>query len=73
MKNNSSEIVLDAIVTEALPNAMFRVKLANEHEVLCTICGKIRKNNIRVILGDRVQIGLSIYDNTRGRILYRYK
>lgn len=72
-KTNPSEIVVKGEVQEALPNAMFRVKLQNDAIVLCTICGKIRKNNIRILPGDIVDVGVSIYDMTRGRINYRYK
>lgn len=70
-KTNSSEIVVEGTVIEAFPNAMFDIQLDNGSIVKCTICGKIRKNNIRILLGDRVQIGLGIYDLSRGRILYR--
>lgn len=70
-KTNLSEVVLEGTVMEARPNAMFDVKLDNDQMVLCTICGKIRVNHIRILPGDRVQIGISIYDMTRGRILYR--
>lgn len=70
-KVNESEVVVEGTVIEARPNAMFDVKLDNDLIVLCTICGKIRMNHIRILPGDRVQIGLSIYDMTKGRILYR--
>jgi len=66
-------IEVEGIVTEALPNAMFRVELANGHKVLAHISGKIRMNYIRVLPGDRVLIELSPYDLTRGRITYRFK
>lgn len=72
-KTNPSEIVVEGTINEAYPNAMFDVLLDNGQMVKCTICGKIRKNNIRILLGDRVQIGLSIYDLSKGRILYRLK
>lgn len=72
-KTNSSEIVVEGTIIEAFPNAMFDVELDNGSIVKCTICGKIRKNKIRILLGDRVQLGLSIYDLTKGRILYRLK
>lgn len=72
-KTNNSEIVVEGTVIEAFPNAMFDVELDNGNVAKCTICGKIRKNNIRILLGDRVQIGLSLYDLTKGRILYRLK
>ena len=60
-------------VTELLPNAMFRVKLDNEHEVLAHTSGKMRKNRIRVLLGDRVNVEMTPYDLTKGRITFRYK
>ena len=72
-KNNVFEVVVNGIVEEAFPNAQFKVRLENDDLVFCTICGKIRKNNIRIILGDKVQVGLSIYDLNKGRILYRNK
>ncbi len=58
---------------EALPNAMFRVELANGHVVLAHISGKIRMHYIRVLPGDRVLVELSPYDLNRGRIVYRFK
>ncbi|HVA65103.1 MAG TPA: translation initiation factor IF-1 [Terriglobales bacterium] len=60
-------------VLEPLPNGMFKVELENHHLVLAHISGKIRKNYIRILAGDRVAIELSPYDLTRGRIVYRYK
>ncbi|MDY7040642.1 MAG: translation initiation factor IF-1 [Chloroflexota bacterium] len=60
-------------VIEALPNAMFRVRLDTGHEVLAHISGKMRMYYIRILLGDKVQIELSPYDLSRGRIVYRYK
>lgn len=66
-------IELQAVVVETLPNATFRVKLDNEHIVLAHISGKMRKNFIRILPGDRVQVELSPYDLTRGRITYRFK
>lgn len=70
-KQNLSEVVVEGTVIEARANAMFDVKLDNEQTVLCTICGKIRMNRIRILPGDKVVCGLSIYDLSRGRILYR--
>jgi translation initiation factor IF-1 len=61
------------VVLESLPNAMFRVELENRHRVLAHVSGKMRKNFIRILTGDRVLIELSPYDLTRGRITYRYK
>jgi translation initiation factor IF-1 len=66
-------IEVTGIVREALPNAMFRVELENRHRVLAHVSGKMRKNFIRILTGDRVLIELSPYDLTRGRITYRYK
>ncbi|HHT28204.1 MAG TPA: translation initiation factor IF-1 [Firmicutes bacterium] len=66
-------IEVEGTVLEALPNAMFRVKLENNHEVLAHISGKMRMNFIRILPGDRVTIELSPYDLTRGRITYRKK
>ena len=62
-----------AVVIEPLPNAMFRVELENKHRVLAHISGKMRKNFIRILPGDKVAVELSPYDLTRGRIVYRYK
>ncbi len=66
-------IEVEGVVVEALPNAMFRVELANGHKVLAHISGKIRVHYIRVLPGDKVLIELSPYDLTRGRITYRFK
>jgi len=60
-------------VIEALPNAMFRVELENKHQVLAHVSGKMRKNFIRILPGDKVAVELSPYDLNRGRIVYRYK
>ncbi len=61
------------VVTELLPNAMFRVTLENEHEVLAHTSGKMRKNRIRVLAGDSVTVEMTPYDLTKGRITYRFK
>jgi len=66
-------IEVEGIVTEALPNAMFRVELPNGHQVLAHISGKIRVHYIRILPGDKVLIELSPYDLGRGRITYRLK
>ena len=66
-------IIVRGEVTETLPNATFKVILENGHEVLSHISGKIRKNNIKILLGDKVDVELSPYDLTRGRISFRYK
>jgi translation initiation factor IF-1 len=70
-KEDAIEVM--ATVVEPLPNAMFRVELENKHQVLAHISGKMRKNFIRILAGDRVAVELSPYDLTRGRIVYRYK
>jgi len=66
-------IEVEGEVIEPLPNAMFRVKLDNDHIVLAHISGKMRKYYIRILPGDRVTVELSPYDLTRGRITYREK
>ncbi|RMG83718.1 MAG: translation initiation factor IF-1 [Bacteroidetes bacterium] len=63
----------DGIIEEALSNAMFRVRLENDHQIVATISGKMRMNYIRILPGDRVAVEMSPYDLTRGRITYRYK
>ena len=63
----------DGVITEALSNAMFRVKLENEHVIIATISGKMRMNYIRILPGDKVAVEISPYDLSRGRIIYRYK
>jgi len=70
-KEQSLEV--EGVVTETLPNAMFRVRLQGEHMVLAHVSGKIRMNFIKILPGDRVLVELSPYDLSRGRILYRYK
>ena len=66
-------IEVSGVVLESLPNAMFRVELDNKHQVLAHVYGKMRKNFIRILTGDRVLVELSPYDLARGRITYRYK
>uniref|UniRef100_A0A6U1NIU1 Translation initiation factor IF-1, chloroplastic n=1 Tax=Fibrocapsa japonica TaxID=94617 RepID=A0A6U1NIU1_9STRA len=67
-------IEVEGVVKESLPNAMFRVELeANQNVILCTISGKIRKNFVKVLVGDSVRVELSPYDLTRGRITFRYR
>ena len=61
------------VVTELLPNAMFRVKLENEHEIIAHTAGRMRKNRIRVLTGDKVLVEMTPYDLTKGRITYRFK
>lgn len=64
-------IVVEGVVIEALPNAMFRVELENGVVVLCMASGKMRKNYIKIIVGDRVTVEMTPYDLTRGRIVTR--
>jgi len=66
-------IQVEGTVLETLPNAMFKVELENEFEVLAHVSGKMRKFFIRILPGDKVKLELSPYDLTRGRITYRYK
>jgi len=63
----------DGIIEEALLNAMFRVRLENDHQILATISGKMRMHYIRILPGDKVSVEMSPYDLSRGRIIYRYK
>ena len=66
-------IEFEGTIIESLPNAMFQVQLENGHEILAHISGKIRKNFIRILPGDKVKVELTPYDLTRGRITYRLK
>jgi translation initiation factor IF-1 len=66
-------IELEGTVTEALPNATFRVELANGHKILAQISGKLRMNYIRIVPGDKVTVEMSPYDLTKGRITWRAK
>ncbi len=66
-------VVVEGVVVDSLPNARFKVKMENGHEILAHISGKMRKHFIRILNGDKVTVELSPYDLTRGRITYRYK
>ncbi|HET9732812.1 MAG TPA: translation initiation factor IF-1 [Acidimicrobiales bacterium] len=72
-KAKEDAIIVEGTVTEALKNARFRITMDSGHEVLAHNSGKMRMNRIRVLPGDRVQVELSPYDLTRGRITYRFK
>ncbi len=72
-KDDANVIEFEGIVTEALPNATFRVKLPNEHIVTAKISGKLRMNYIRITPGDKVTVEVSVYDLTKGRITWRNK
>ena len=66
-------IEFQGVVSELLPNAMYKVKLDNDHEVIAHTSGKMRKNRIRVLAGDRVTVEMTPYDLTKGRITFRSK
>ena len=63
----------EGIVSEILPNAMFKVKLENGHEILAHTAGRMRKHRIRILAGDKVIVEMSTYDLTKGRIIFRHK
>ena len=66
-------IEVEGVVTDALPNAMFKVELENGHEVLAHVSGKLRMNYIRIVPGDKVKLDMSPYDLSKGRITWRVK
>lgn len=66
-------IEVEGVVTEALPNTMFKVELQNKHVILAHLSGKLRMNYIRIVPGDRVTVEMSPYDLTKGRITWRFK
>ena len=66
-------IEFEGVVSELLPNAMFRVTLENDHQILAHTRGKMRKNRIRVLAGDKVNVEMTPYDLTKGRITFRHK
>lgn len=66
-------ITAEGVVVESLPNAMFRVKLENGHEILAHISGKMRMHFIKILPGDKVTVDISVYDLSKGRIVYRHK
>lgn len=72
MAKSDDKITIEGTVIEAMPSTTFRVKLENGHVVLAYLSGRLRKNYIRILLGDRVKLELSPYDLTRGRIIYRF-
>jgi translation initiation factor IF-1 len=71
MADKEETIEVEGIVRESLPNTMFRVEIQNGHVILAHLSGKMRKNYIRIVPGDRVKVELSPYDLTRGRIIFR--
>jgi translation initiation factor IF-1 len=73
MSEKEDLMSFDGVVSELLPNAMFRVKLDNDHIILAHSSGKMRKNKIRILEGDRVTVEMTPYDLTKGRITFRHK
>jgi translation initiation factor IF-1 len=73
MAKKEDKIEVEGLVVEALPNTQFKVELENGHQILAYLSGKMRKYYIRILLGDRVRVEMSMYDPTRGRITYRYR
>ena len=71
--SKEEKVEFEGEVLEALPNAMFRIKLENDHEVLGHVAGKMRRYRIRILPGDRVRVEVSPYDLHRGRIIYRHR
>lgn len=69
--SRTESLEVEGVVTEALPNAMFRVQLPTGHKILAHVSGKMRLNFIRILPGDKVKVELSPYDLSRGRIVYR--
>lgn len=73
MAKEEEKLEMEGTVVEALPNTMFKVRLENGHEVLAYLSGRMKKFYIKVLLGDRVNVEVSPYDLTRGRITYRHR
>lgn len=71
MSSANDVIEVQGVVTDALPNASFRIQLENGTDILGFVSGKIRKNRVRILLGDKVIVALSVYDLTKGRIIKR--
>jgi translation initiation factor IF-1 len=73
MTKKDDKVEVEGTVTEALPNTQFMVELDNGHQILAYLSGKMRKYYIRIALGDRVKVEMSMYDPSRGRIIYRHR
>ena len=73
MAKKVDKVEMEGTVVEALPNTQFMIELENGHRVLAYLSGKMRKYYIRIALGDKVKVEVSMYDNTRGRIIYRHR
>ncbi|KAF8818780.1 translation initiation factor IF-1 [Rickettsia endosymbiont of Cardiosporidium cionae] len=65
-------IQCDGTILELLPNATFKVKLENDHQIIAHTSGKIRKNRIRILVGDKVKLEMTLYDLSKGRVIHRY-
>ncbi len=70
---NDDKVVFGGVVTQCLPNTLFRIKLENDHEVIGHLSGKMRRFKIKVLQNDRVDVEMSAYDLSKGRIIHRYK
>jgi translation initiation factor IF-1 len=73
MSKRDDKIEVEGTVVEALPNTQFLIELDNGHKILAYLSGKMRKFYIRIALGDRVKVEMSVYDPSRGRIIYRHR
>ena len=73
MSGKDDILTLDGVILKCQPGAVFLVKLENGVEVLCHVSGNVRRNKIKILVGDKVQVELSVYDLTKGRIIYRYQ
>lgn len=73
MPKEDTTLRLNGVVDEVLPNAMFRVVLENKHRITAYLAGRLRKNDIKITAGDAVEVEMSIYDMSRGRVIYRKK
>jgi translation initiation factor IF-1 len=73
MGKAEDKLEVEGVIVEALPNTQFMVQLENGHKILAYLSGKMRKNYIRILLGDRVRVEMSMYDPSRGRITYRFR
>jgi translation initiation factor IF-1 len=72
MTKKEDSLEFEGLITEVLPNQMFKVELANQHIVTCYTGGRMRQNRIRLVLGDNVTVEMTPYDLTKGRIIYRH-
>ncbi len=72
MARSKNNIIIDGDVLEALPNTMFKVRLVDGRIILTTLTGRLRKNFVKILPGDKVKIEMTIYDKDRGRIAYKY-